>query len=171
MGRAAKEYVLRINLKSGTEVRRFCEVHVNGDDVYVFQPEKGAITKVSYHQSGQRHLKKGAGPAMFTMFTMMLDRPRWIETEEPCWEKSFENFARLFPYCSEPATDIFEIDLPNPSDTTISFAQVSIGRFFSPPGWELDGGTLTTPQQRVFPVPSSPSDLSICVRVLQLAVV
>jgi len=166
MGRATKEYVLRINLRSGTEVRRFCEVHVNGDDVYVFQPEKGAATKVSYHQSGQRHLKKGTGPAMFTM---MLDRPGWIETETPCWEKSFENFAKLLPYYSGPATEIFEIDLPNPSDTTISFAQVSIGRFFSPQGWELDGATLTTPQQRVFPVPSSPSNLSICVRVLQLA--
>ena len=47
------EYVLRVNLKDGSNVRRFCEVRVKGKDVYIYQPRKGASVKVSYHESGE----------------------------------------------------------------------------------------------------------------------
>lgn len=164
---AADEYVLRLNLTSGSVVRRFCEVHVKAkNEVYVFQPRKGGSVKVSYHASGERHLKHGSGPAMFTL---QLDKPEWIRSEEPCWEKSFENFASLLPYCSgQPEDEVFDIDLPTPSTDTITFAQVSIGRVFDRQAWNEDGVTLTTLQAQAFPVTKSVADFSICLRVLQL---
>ncbi len=161
----ADEYILRVNLKSGTDRRRFCEVHVKGNDVYVFQPRKGKSVKISYHESGQRHLKIGDGPAMFVQ---ELNPLKWIKLEEHVWPKSFENFASLLPYKGQPADDIFDIDLPTASANTITFGQVSVGRFFDPKGWDYCGVTQTTLQQQVFPVAKSPSNLSICVRVLRL---
>jgi len=50
---AADEYVLRLNLKSASDVRRFCEVHVQESDVYVLQPKKDGSVKISYHESGK----------------------------------------------------------------------------------------------------------------------
>ena len=95
--KTADRYIARINLTSGSDVRRFCEVHIDdSDDVYVFQPRKGGSVKVSYHESGQRHLKIGSGPAMFVMHS---SRPEWIRTEERLWSKSFENFASLAIGC------------------------------------------------------------------------
>jgi len=163
---ARDEYLLRINLKKGAVARRFCEVHVKGNDVYVMQPRKGKSVKVTYHQSGQRHLKHGNGPAMFVL---QLDRPEWIQKEEPCWESSFENFAHLLAYQRERADSVYDIELPPRSTSTITFAQVSIGRFFDHQAWKNEGVTLATLLQQVFPVPISPSNLSICVRVLRLA--
>jgi hypothetical protein len=102
---ARDEYLLRINLKKGAVARRFCEVRVKGNDVYVMQPRKGGSVKVSYHQSGQRHLKHGNGRAMFVL---QLDRPEWIQKEEPCWESSFENFAHLPAYQGERAESVYD---------------------------------------------------------------
>ena len=169
MSRASttNEYVLRVNLKSGSAVRRFCQVRVDHEDnVYVFQPRKGGSVKISYHESGQKHLKIGSSPAMFVM---QLDGPEWIRTEEPVWSKSFENFADLLPYDREPADAVFEIELPPVSADTIALAQVSIGRFFDPTGWTMGGVQQATLQQKVFKVPASPSQLCLCVRVLRLS--
>lgn len=102
------------------------------------------------------------------MFVLQLDRTEWIRKEEPCWESSFGNFADLLPYQSEDADDVYEIKLPSPSTSTITFAQVSIGRFFDLQAWKNEDVTLATLQQQVFLVPKSPSNLSICVRVLRL---
>ena len=166
MPRTHADYTLRINLRSGADKRRFCEVHVKDDEVYMFQPRKGGSTKISYHRSGQKHLKLGKGPSLFN--PMFLDPPKWIDTEEECFHKSFENFAKLLPYEGEAADEVFEIELPPPSNTRLTFAQVSVGRFFVPQGWKEEGVRLTTLDQRQFAIPSSPSSLSIYVRVLQL---
>jgi hypothetical protein len=59
------EYVLRVDLKDGSDVRRFCEVRVKGKDVYIHQPRKGESVKVSYHESGQKRVRIGqSGPIM-----------------------------------------------------------------------------------------------------------
>jgi hypothetical protein len=85
------------------------------------------------------------------------------------WSKSFENFSGLLPYNNEPADATYEIDLPPlPYVDRIIFAQVSIGRFFDPKGWTMDGVIQSTLQQQVFRVPISPSNLLLCVRVLEL---
>jgi hypothetical protein len=90
-------------------IRRFCQVRVDqNDNVYVFQPHKGGSVKVGYHESGQKHLKIGNGPALFTMH---LDRPEWIHSEEAVWAKSFENFAQLLKYDGEQADALFEFEL------------------------------------------------------------
>jgi len=103
------------------------------------------------------------------MYTLQLDKPDWIKSEEPCWEEGFQNFANLLPYRAGEATDAtFDIDLPSQSTNTNTFAQVSIGRYFDRPAWNEEGVTLTTLHQQVFPVAKSASDLSICVRVIQL---
>jgi hypothetical protein len=157
------EFILVINLTSGSDVRRFCQVLVDrNDNTYVLQPRKDENVKISYHKSGQRHLKIGKGPAMFAL---PLSRPEWIQRDEPVWEKSFENFSVLLPYNGQPANAIFEIELPPPYVDTITFAQVTIGRFFNPQGWSMDGVTLTTLKQQVFKVPISPSQMLLCVRV------
>lgn len=124
------EFLLRVNLRSGSDVRRFSQVRVDqNDNVYVFQPRKEENVKISYHESGQRHLKFGNGSAMFVM---NLDRPEWICSEEQLWEKSSENFDALVPYNGQAPDGIFEIDLPGSSNDAITFAQISIGKFGSP---------------------------------------
>jgi hypothetical protein len=165
-GRSPK-FTLLIRLQSGNDTRRFCEVRVDArDNVYVFQPREGYSSKVSYHESGQRHLKIGDGPKMFVMH---LDRPGSIWSEEQVWEKSFENFDKLLAHTGQHADAIFNIDLPTQGGE-ITFAQVSIGGFFDPrPCWSTDAATLTTLAQEIFAVPGSPSDLLLCVRVLRLA--
>jgi len=155
MSRASKcnEYILRVNLKSGTDVRRFCEVRVNHkDEIYVLQPCKGGSVKISHHESGQRHMKVGNGPAMFVM---QLDSPKWIRSEDSAWSQSFENFADLLLYNGEPADAVFDIELPPVSAGTIAFAEVSIGRCFDPAGWTMDEVQQATLQQSVFKVPAS----------------
>ncbi|MBI3679215.1 MAG: hypothetical protein HY235_02240 [Acidobacteria bacterium] len=157
------EYVLRVNLKDASDVRRFCEVRVKGKDVYIYQPRKGESVKVSYHESGQKHVKIGqSGPIMPPMH---LDPTEAIVTEEKPWSKSFENFANLLPYKGEAANDVFEIELPPlPYVDTITFAQIAIGRSFDPKG----GVDQVTLKQEVFPVPHSTDGLQVCVRLLRL---
>jgi len=46
------EYVLRVNLKDASDVRRFCEVRVQGKDVYIYQPRKGGPVKVAEGEVG-----------------------------------------------------------------------------------------------------------------------
>src|SRR5262245_34276590 len=144
-------FTLCVNLRAGADVRRFCQVHVSqNDDVYVLQPRKGKSVKVSYHESGQRHVKIGQGPPMFVM---RLDKPEWILQEERVWSQSFENFKDLLPYRGEPANAVFEIDLPTtPHLNAITFAQVSIGQFFDPEGWSMDEVVQNTLKQQVFRV-------------------
>ena len=162
---SSAEYVLRINLRSGSDIRRFCEVRVKGNDVYVFQPRKGETSKISYHESGQRHLKIGRGPAMFVRHDQ---RPGWIRDERDIWPKSFENFATLLPYRGEPADDVLELRLPDPSSESLPFAQVSIGRGFKQQAWTHDDVVLSTLQRHVFDVKKFPTDIVICVRMLVL---
>src|SRR5262245_16443611 len=108
-----KRYLARINLRSGSDVRRFCEVHIDdADNVYVFQPRKGGSAKVSYHESGQRHLKIGSSPAMFVRHST---QPEWIRTEEKLWSQSFENFTSLLPYSEEASDAVCDIELPSVS--------------------------------------------------------
>src|SRR5207249_1812130 len=106
----ARGYVVLVNVKSGTDVRRFCQVRVDpNDNVYVFQPRKGGSVKVSYHESGEKHVKIGCSPAMFVMH---LERPEWIRTEEAVWAQSFENFTALLPHDGKSADALFEVELP-----------------------------------------------------------
>jgi hypothetical protein len=168
MPRASKkEYVLRINLKNRADVRRFCEVHVKGWDTYVFQPRKGESVKVSYHESGQVHLKIGNSDAMFKRFH---DSPMFLQDEEEIWSKSFENFNGLLPYNGEAADNVVEIDVPPlPYTDSITFAQVIVGRNFDPKGWEMDSVLQTTIKQEIFKPDASVSGLSVAVRVLKLS--
>lgn len=162
-----KEYLLRINLKSGSGVRRFCEVHVKGWDTYVFQPRKGESVKVSYHESGQIHLRIGNSDAMFKRFS---ESPALLQDEEGIWSKSFENFNDLLAYKGETADNIVEIDLPPlPYTDSITFAQVIVGRNFDTRGWEMDGVLQTTVKQHIFKLDPSLSHLSVAVRVLKLS--
>ena len=69
------DYIILLNLKLGNDIRRFCEVRVRGNDVYAFQPRKDGSIHVSYHESGERHLKHEGGRALYTL---QLDRPEWI---------------------------------------------------------------------------------------------
>jgi hypothetical protein len=163
----SNEYVLLVNLKDGLDVRRFCEVRVKGNDVYIYQPKKGNSVKVSYHESGQTHVKVGPGAPITP--PMQLDPTEAISTEEKPWSKSFENFNDLMPYCGEPANDTFTIELPPlPYVDSITFAQVAIGRSFDAKDWALDGVDQVTTKQQVFPVPQSPNGLEVCVRILRL---
>jgi hypothetical protein len=169
MSRASgpSEYVLRVNLKDGSDVRRFCEVRVKGKDVYIYQPRKGECVKVSYHESGQKHVKIGQSSPI--MPPMHLDPTEAIVTEEKPWSKSFENFAKLLPYKGGAANDVFEIELPPlPYVDTIAFAQIAIGRSFDPKGWTMSGVDQVTLKQEVFPVPHSTDGLQVCVRLLRL---
>jgi hypothetical protein len=158
------EYLLLINLKDGEDLRRFCQVLVRGDDVYIFQPCKGGPVKTTYHKSGQQHVKIGQGPPLFPV---QLDPTAAILTEENPWAKSFENFVDLLPYKGETANDVFEIDPSEWSDPN-AFAQVSIGRAFDQCGWTLDEVDQITLRQQVFVVPNSASGLQVCVRILRL---
>ena len=159
-------WILLVNVRSGDDVRRFCAVRVDpNDNVYVFQPRKGGSVKISYHESGQRHLKVGNGPAMFIMHS---DRPGWIRAEESVWSKSFENFEQLLRYDGEQASAFYEVELPVTGAEALPFFQVSIGRVFEPTGWTMDEVRQTTVEERVFEVPSSLSNLRLCVRTLQL---
>lgn len=162
-----QEYVLLINAKSGGDIRRFCEIRVDSsDNVYVFQPHKGGSVKVSYHESGQKHLKIGHGTAMFVMH---LDSPEWIRSEEPVWAKSFENFAELPYYDDQRGDALFEFRLPPVSEDSLSFLQVTIGRVFDSGGWTMDEVRQTIVREKVFEVPQSPSQLRLCVRLLKLS--
>ncbi|MGE5056990.1 MAG: hypothetical protein ACM3WP_22765 [Acidobacteriota bacterium] len=163
---SSAEYVLRINLRSGSDIRRFCEVRVKGNDVYVFQPRKGEASKISYHESGQRHLKIGDGHAMFVRHDQT---PRWIRDERDIWAKSFENFATLLPYRGEPADHVLELQLPDPSSESLPFSQVSIGREFKQQAWMHDDVVLTTLQSHIFDVKNFPTNIVICVRMLVLS--
>jgi hypothetical protein len=163
----SSEYVLRVNVKDGSDVRRFCEVRVKGKDVYIYQPTQGGPVKVSYHESGQEHVKIGQSKPI--MSPMQLDPTQAILTEEKPWSKSFENLADLLPYKGEAANDVFEIELPPlPYVDTITFAQIAIGRLFDPKGWSMDEVDLMTLKQEVFPVPHSTDGLQVCVRLLRL---
>ena len=160
-------YVVRVNLRLGSDVRRFCEIHANEqDNVYVFQPRKGGSVKVSYHESGRRHLKIGNSPAMFAMHTT---RPEWVYAEEKLWSDSFEKFASLLPYEGARADFVHEIELPDLEEDRPTFAQVSIGRFFDPEGWTRDQVTQATLDQKTLLVPISTSQLQLCIRVLRLS--
>jgi len=101
------------------------------------------------------------------MFVMQRDRPGWIRREEHIWSKSFENFAALLPYEGQPADAVFDIELPPLSVDTIAFAEVSIGRFFDPTGWTMDGVEQATLQQKIFKVAATASQLCLCVRLLR----
>jgi hypothetical protein len=161
------EYVLRINLKEGSDERRFCEVRVKGKDVYIYQPKKGDVVKVSYHESGQQHVKVGGGAPI--MPPMQLDRTEAIVTEEKPWSKSFENFYDLLPYAGQPANDIVTVEVPPlPCVESITFAQIAIGRSFRSEGWAIEGVEQVTTKQQVFRVPQSADGLQVCVRIMRL---
>jgi hypothetical protein len=161
------EYLLRVNLKNGADVRRFCELRVKGNDVYIYQPREGDSVKVSYHESGEQHVKIGKGAPVLP--PMQLDPTEAIVTEEAPWSMTFENFADLLPYKGEAANDVFEIDLPQlPYTDTYTFAQISVGRSFDPKGWAMDTVNQVTLKQQVFRVPQSLNHLQVCVRILRL---
>ena len=154
-----RDFIILINLSCASDVRRFCQVRVDKDDnVYVFQPRKGGSVKVSYHESGTRHLQIGDGPRIYGM---QLDAPGEIRINEDVWSHSFDNFVNLLPYNGERADELCDITLPpvdNPA--LLTYAEISIGRTFDRTEWSLDGWTYTTIEQRVFEVPVSPSGIS-----------
>jgi hypothetical protein len=161
-----KEYVLRVNLKSGSDLRRFCEAHLKGWDSYVFQPRKGQRVKISYHASGQIHLKIGQSDVMFKRF---YKPPASLMDGENIWSRSFENFSELLLWKNQDANDIHEIDLPPlPYTDTITLAQVIVGRNFDPSRWVTDGVEQATVDQRIFRPDPAVSGLSVCVRVVRL---
>ncbi len=161
-----KKYILRINLRSDAELRRFCEVHLKGWDAYVFQPCQGQRVKVSYHESGQVHVKVRKSGAMFKRF---YEPPASLVGEESVWSQSFENFSTLLRWKDEPANDIHEIKLPAlPYTDTITFAQVVVGRRFTPDRWVSDGVEQEVIEQKAFKPDVSLSGLSVCIRVVRL---
>lgn len=95
------------------------------------------------------------------MFVMHADQPEWIRNEEELWSKSFENFTSLLPYNGEPAHAVRDIQLPAFAADAITFAQVSIGRFFDPEGWTMDQVTQATLEQEILRVPTSLSQLRL----------
>jgi len=163
----SQEYILQINLYSGQDIRRFCEIRVKSDNVYVFQPEKSIYrTKVSYHASGQHHLKLGKGPAMFVR---QEDRTEWIRAEKNVFSKSLENFSALLPYKGQQVDERFDLELPSPSPTTLPYIEVSIGQIFEPKkNWTHMDVSAITLAQKVFSVLHSPSELKICVRLFRM---
>jgi len=162
------EYVIRVNVRKSSDVRRFCEVRVhNGTDVYVYQPKKGTPVKASYHKSGQKHVKLGNSAPI--MPPMQLDPIDQIVTEENPWSKSFENFEKLMPYKNERADDTFDIDLAALDfEDALSLVEIAIGRSFDPSSWNDDGVEKVTIKQKIFPVPQSSTGLQVCVRVARL---
>lgn len=160
------EYVLRVNLKHGSDLRRFCEVHIKGEDLYVFQPNKNVSTKVSYHESGQKHVKVGSGEPIIK--PLLLDPLKAIRTEESVWSKDFKNFNDLLVYSGQPADDIFEIEYMAPSVDSINFAEIAVGRSFGDDAWIMDGVAQEVLQQKLFSVPQPMEELQVCVRVLRL---
>jgi hypothetical protein len=109
MRASGDKYILRVNLRSDSDLRQFCVVELKCWDAYVFQPPKKKRPKVSYHASGQTHVKVGKSGAMLRRFNAP---PASLAGEENIWSKSFENFATLLPWTNEPANDILEIKLP-----------------------------------------------------------
>jgi hypothetical protein len=99
---------------------------------------------------------------------MHLEPPEWIRCEESVWSKSFEDFPDLLRYENESADEIFEFEMPLHSEERLSFLQVSVGRFFDPEAWTKDEVELKTVQEKLFAVPSSDSQLRLCVRILNL---
>jgi hypothetical protein len=76
--------------------------------------------KISYHASGQHHLKLGDGPAMFVRHE---DQPAWIRLEKNIFAKSLENFSTLLQYKGERADDKFDLELPPASSTTMPYIE------------------------------------------------
>jgi hypothetical protein len=168
-------HILRVTLAAGADVRQFCQVNVVGNDVYLHQPHLEKYVKTSYHDSGARHQKKydsgNKGPAVNKMW---LERPESILTEDVCWDADFHNFPELIHYRGEPvdgifANEVFNIDLPAQSEESITMAQLSVGRCFPEQRWEDEGVKYTTLRQKSFQVETSPAKLSVCVRVVRLA--
>jgi len=157
---------LRINLHANDEVRRFCEVHIKGSDVYVFQPRKGQSVKISYHESGQRHLKIGNAPAMFVR---QEGHPGYIREERRLWSKSFENFSKLLMYEGQPADDLLRLELPSLSCDRLHLAEISIGNDFSPQGWVHEDVSLRMLEEHLFKIRMGFSSITICVRSLVLS--
>ena len=162
---AADEYLLLVHLKDGGEVRRFCEVRVKGKDVYIYQPRRGASVKVSYHESGQQHVKIGDSGTMIP--AMQLDPTSAILTEENPWSKSLENFAYLLPWKKKPASAVLDLDVP-PSADGVAVVQISIGRHFHQGDWTMENVDHVTLRQEIFSVPHSTDGLQVCVRVCRL---
>ena len=161
-------FVLRINVRTESDVRRYCEVRVDQrDNVYIFQPRKGRKVHFSYHESGQRHVTIGKGPRFFILHS---DKVECIASDEWVWSNDFENFSELMPYKGQAADAVFEISLPpTPHADSICFAEVRIGREFSTEGWTMNGVTASIVEHRVIQVPLSPSQISICVQILRLS--
>jgi len=68
MRASGDKYILRVNLRSDSDLRQFCVVELKCWDAYVFQPPKKKRPKVSYHASGQTHVKVGKSGAMLRRF-------------------------------------------------------------------------------------------------------
>lgn len=165
MSRPSPDYLLFINLRRGTDARRFCQVVVNGDDVYIIEPKKKGPEKLSYHESGERHLMIGNGEREFRMF---LDPPSRIVTQETPWIQVFDKFNSLLDYGryqGPPPNEIVTMDVSDvlPSGTH-HFAEVSIGRRFDGNEWTLDGVQKREIRRWTFLLEKSPSRLQLCVR-------
>lgn len=94
--RSSDHYVVRVNLKSGDDVRRFCEVRVDPKgDVYAYQPRDGGSLKHSYHASGQRHWKLGKSSKQH--LTWHLDSPNSILYEDAIWTQASKTSLRFVP--------------------------------------------------------------------------
>ena len=59
------QYILRININSDGDIRRFCEVGVDRkDNIYLFQPRIKERIKVTCHEPGEPHLKENNEPEL-----------------------------------------------------------------------------------------------------------
>ena len=100
---------------------------IDGNNFYALQPRKRGQPKISFHASGQRHVKIDKGEAQIVDYRLP---PDLIEGEEGLFTISFENFASLRDYRAQryDATEVIDITQFKPG--TLPFVQVSIGQTF-----------------------------------------
>jgi hypothetical protein len=164
--REAEEYILAVNLQRGADTRRFCQVVVRRNDIYVFQPGKGGgQVKFSYHASGQRHYKIGQANPQGVRYDMP---PASLRTSKRIWSKSFENFDNLLPWTGGPADDVCNLKLPDELHDPLPFVEMHIGSAFGPTRWVQNGVLCETLEQQVFPIPWSQTGLMVCMNLLRM---
>jgi hypothetical protein len=167
----AKAKALAVTLRVAGATYRFCKVLIEGDDVYIFAAGPVEPLKVSYHESGQKHLKRQAktqeSKPKFVVEPIYITPTREILTEEMPWARSLDGLQYLQLFTGrKKAFAVCELQRPEGLE---AFATVSIGREFNEDAWVFEGARLSTITKSIYSVPSHPTGLKICVRLAILS--
>ena len=101
----------------GGKALRALELRVNGDDLYAMQPRHVHTEKVSYHASGQSHIKVGNSKPILPFQKLP---PRFLKEEAQrlrhgryrLFAISLENAPTLLPYMGQEYYTRFDLHVP-----------------------------------------------------------